>query len=151
MKDTLLIRVGVSIPPLLVVVHLALLVWAVVGMAEWVLSEVPWPMVSNPAFPPWLLLLHWLAILSGSIVFLSGYIARWRATPLALAAAYTFMAVVCVIETFWFLTGIARFVAMALEFAVYMSIIILLLRLPPFVRRFSGDSISPGGESGADC
>ncbi len=126
-----------AIPAILIVVHAFLLAWAVVGMAEWLLPEVPWPTVSNPAFPPWLLLLHWLAILSGAIAFLGGYYVRWRATPVAVALAYAFMAVVCVIETFGFLTGAGRFVAMTLEFAAYVGIVVMLLRLPPFVRRFS--------------
>ncbi|HEX5737602.1 MAG TPA: hypothetical protein VFY22_03770 [Hydrogenophaga sp.] len=127
-----------AIPPLLVVVHAILLAWAAIGMAEWLLPAVPWPLVSNPAFPPWLLLVHWLAVFTGAIAFLGGYIARWRATPAAVALAYAFMAVVCVIETFWFLTGVGRFVAMALEFATYIGIVVLLRRLPSFVNRFSG-------------
>jgi hypothetical protein len=54
-----------------------------------------------------------------------------------MAFAYAFMAVVCVIETFWFLTGVGRFVAMALEFTAYVGIVVLLRRLPSFVNRFS--------------
>jgi hypothetical protein len=126
------------IPALLVVVHAILLVWATFGMAEWLLPKVPWPLVSNPAFPPWLLLVHWLAVLAGAVAFLGGYIARWRATPVAVALAYASMAVVCVIETFWFLTGVGRFVSMTLEFTAYIGIVVLLRRLPSFVSRFSG-------------
>jgi hypothetical protein len=47
------------------------------------------------------------------------------------------MALVCIIETFWFLTGVGRFVAMALEFGAYIGIVVLLLRHPAFVSRFS--------------
>lgn len=124
-------------PVLLIVVHVILFSWATIGMAEWLLPEVPWPLVSNPAFPRWLLLMHWLAVFSGAITFLGGYLTRWPLTPVAVALAYAFMAVVCIIETFWFLTGVGRFVAMALEFGAYIGIVVLLLRHPAFVSRFS--------------
>lgn len=136
------------IPALLLAIHAFLLAWAAVGMAEWVLADVPWPLVSNPAFPPWLLLLHWLAIIAGSLAFLVGYIARWQATPLIVAIAYAFMATVCVIETFWFLTGVGRFVAMILEFTAYIGIVVLLQRLPSFVQRFSGRNVQTAHRAG---
>jgi hypothetical protein len=41
------------------------------------------------------------------------------------------MGAVCVVETFWFLTSPGRFVAMALEFAAYISIVVML-HLPVF-------------------
>lgn len=119
-------------------VHVALLVWALVGMVELVSARVPWPKVSNVAFPPWLLLVHWLAVLGGSGVFVGGYLARWRHTPGALAIAYALMAAVCVIETFGFLTGTRRFVAMALELSAYLGILWLLRNHATFAQRFSG-------------
>ena len=51
------------------------LVNVAVAGTEWLLPVVPWPLVSNPAFPPWLLLVHWLAVLVGAIAFLGGYFA----------------------------------------------------------------------------
>jgi hypothetical protein len=124
------------LPPLLVLVHAALLVWALVGLIEWFALSVPWPIVSNALFPRWLLLVHWLAVLIASFVFLSGYALRWSDTPRAMAPAYSFMAVVCAIETFGFLTHSLRFVAMAFEYATYVLILIALHLLPGFTARF---------------
>lgn len=121
----------------LLFVHALLLVWGGVGMIEWLAGEVPWSRVSNAAFPRWVLLLHWLAILTGAIAFLAGYAMRWRRTPQAMIVAYSVMAVVCVIETFWFLSGDLKFVAMVLEFSAYIGILLLLHRFPPFVTHFS--------------
>lgn len=60
-----------AVPALLVVIHAILFAWAAVGMAEWLLPELPWPLVSNPPFPSWLLLVHWLAVLAGAALSLA--------------------------------------------------------------------------------
>lgn len=126
------------LPPVLVLVHAGLLVWAVAGLAEWLAPQVPWPRVSNGLFPRWLLLLHWIAVLLAAAIFLVGYAVRWRLTPKAMIPAYGLMAVVCVIETFWFLQHPLRFVAMALEFSAYVVIPIALHRVTSLAARFSG-------------
>lgn len=127
-----------SLPPVLVLVHVALLLWAVVGLAEWLSPAVPWPRLSNVLFPRWLLLLHWTAVLLAAAIFLGGYAARWRFTPKAMIPAYALMAAVCVIETFWFLQHPLRFVAMALEFSAYIVIPIALHRVAGLAAHFSG-------------
>jgi hypothetical protein len=38
-------------------------------------------------FPPWVLLLHWLAVLFGGAAFLIGYAMRARATPVVMTIA----------------------------------------------------------------
>ncbi|HUG22644.1 hypothetical protein [Piscinibacter sp.] len=127
-----------SLPPLLVAVHVVLLVWAVVGLVEWCSPTVPWPRVSNLLFPRWLLLWHWLAVLLAAVIFLVGFFARWTFTPKAMVAAYSLMALVCVVETFWFLTHPWRFAAMALEFLAYVAISLALHRMPRLTARFAG-------------
>jgi len=127
-----------SLPLILVLVHVALLLWAVSGLIEWFVPIVPWPRLSNVLFPQWLLLLHWLAVLLAATVLLIGYVTRWPLTPKAMIPAYALMAVVCVIETFWFLTHSLRFVAMALEFCAYIVIPVALHRVPSLVARFAG-------------
>ena len=122
---------------LLLAVHFGLLLWALVGLLEWFAPTVPWPRVSNTAFPRWLLLLHWLAVMNSAATFLAGYLRRWAGTPRAMMLGYSVMAAVCVVETFWFLSGHGRFVAMALEFAAYIGISVLLLRMPGFTARFA--------------
>lgn len=44
-----------SIYIILLLIHIGLGVWAAMGLAEWVGLAVPWPRVSNPLFPRWLL------------------------------------------------------------------------------------------------
>jgi hypothetical protein len=125
-----------ALPPLLLLVHCFLFAWAAVGLAEWLVPAAPWPRVSNPLFPRWLLLLHWLAVLAGSVTFLAGYATRWKGTPVAVAVAYLSMAAVCVLETVWFLTSPFRFVAMAAEFGAYAAIVALLRNANDFRQRF---------------
>jgi hypothetical protein len=124
------------LPPLLVALHALLLGWALVGLVEWVLPEVPWPAVSNALFPRWLLLLHWLSVLGASVLFLAGYFLRWQRAPVLLIPAYAFMAAVCAVETFFFLTHPLRYVALVLEYLAYVLIPLALFRLPRFVRHF---------------
>ena len=69
---------------ILVAAHLFLLVWAVVGLAEFVSGQVLWPGATNPGFPRWMLLVQWAALLATALTFLVGYQARWRAMPKAL-------------------------------------------------------------------
>lgn len=125
-------RLGV----LLVVLHGGLLAWAVPGFVEWFAGDVPWPSLANPLFPDWLQLLHWLVVLSAAVLFLWGYATRWPATPRAMIPAYALMAAVCAIETFGYLTHPLRFVAMALEFAAYVAIPVMLNRAPSLAARF---------------
>ena len=99
---------------------------------------MPWPRVANPLFPPWVLLVHWLAVLFGGVAFLYGYLTRWSLTPLVMALAYAMMAAVCALETFGYLQHPGRFRDMALEYAAYVLLVILLFRLPSLRARFSG-------------
>lgn len=126
-----------SLPPLLLCLHAALLVWALAGWSEWLMPRVPWPEVSNPLFPRWLLLFHWSAVLIAAVLFLVGYLARWKRTPAAMIGAYACMAAVCVVETFFFLEHPLRFAALLAELTAYLAILLALFRLPSFVARFA--------------
>lgn len=86
-------------------------------------------------------MLHWLAILAASTLFLLGYTMRWYYTSNIMVCAYGFMAVVCAIETVWFLTHPLRFVAMAFEYGAYIAIVFALKRVPILAARF--DSAAP--------
>lgn len=121
----------------LLAIHVGLLAWALVGLAEWTMGSVPWPAVSNPLFPRWLLLVHWLSVVAAALALLAGYARRWPGTPTALAAAYLLMAAVCAIETFGYLTHRMRFAAMAAEYAAYVLILLALWRAPALARRFT--------------
>jgi hypothetical protein len=118
---------------LLVLVHLFLAAWALVGLAEWLLPSVPWRRVSNPELPRAILLLQWILIASAAAVFLGGYFARWPHTPVALAVVYAAMAGLCALQTFHYLTSPTRFRAMAIEYVEYAVILVIL-----FSTRFLG-------------
>jgi hypothetical protein len=133
------------LPPLFVGLHALLFSWAAVGLAEWIVVEVPWPAITNPLFPRWLLLPHWLAVLGASALFLLGYTRRWQKTPALLIPAYAFMAAICAVETFFFLTHSLRYVAMVLEYVAYVLILLALYRVPRFVRRFQ--LLDPGAQA----
>jgi hypothetical protein len=133
-----------ALTALLLSLHVGLFVWALAGWSEWLLPAVPWPAVSNPLFPRWLLFAHWSAVLLAATLFLGGYRARWRRTPAAMIPAYAFMAAVCLVETFFFLVHPLRFVALALELVAYVAIPVALHRLPSFVARFALRSPAAG-------
>ncbi|MEM8969568.1 MAG: hypothetical protein AAGE93_24335 [Bacteroidota bacterium] len=111
---------------LLVVVHLFLGVWATGGFIEMVLKNVPWKPFTNPEFPDWLLVIHWGAILFASVGFLYGYFTRWDKNPQLMTVAYGIMALVCVIETFGYMTSKTKYLAMGAEYVAYLLILILL-------------------------
>ncbi|MEP0710271.1 hypothetical protein [Parvibaculum sp.] len=112
----------------LLFLHVALLVWALTGLAEWIFGAVPWPAVANPLFPRPMLLAHWLSVAVTACIFLAGYALRWPGTPLAVAAGYAAMATVCLIETTQYLVHDARWLAMGLEYAAYLGIGFYLFR-----------------------
>lgn len=122
---------------LLVLVHVFLFGWAVAGLAEWLLPSVPWPSLANPLFPDTVLLLQWLFILVTACTFLLGYAARWRHMPHAVAVGYLAMAALCAVETVGFLRHDLRYLAMALEYAAYILILLFLFR-SRYVRRRLG-------------
>lgn len=113
---------------LLMGVHLFLIAWAVVGLIEFVSPQVPWPRVSNPLFPGWVLLAQWLLILPAALVFVLGYWAAWPQMPMVLAIGYALMASLCAYQTFTILENDTRFLAMAAEYAAYVAIVIFLFR-----------------------
>ncbi len=106
----------------LVLLHAGLLVWALMGMAEWIFGAVPWPEVANPLFPRTMLFFHWLSVIAASVAFLAGLALRWRGTPLAVAIGYGGMATVCLIETTQYLVHDLRWIAMAAEYVAYLVI-----------------------------
>jgi len=119
----------------LVAVHLFLLAWAVVGLAEFVSGSVIWPGATNPGFPDWMLLAQWAALMATALIFLLGYQARWRAMPEALAASYVVLGALCAYQTFFLLHHDTRFLAMAAEYAAYIAIVVFLYRSKFIVAR----------------
>lgn len=126
-----------GIAGLLVVVHVGLGAWALVGFAELVLPEVPWSRVSNPLFSRSMLLLQWSLISVAAAVFIAGYLGRWKHTPVAMLFIYSAMALVCAYQTFFVLTSASRFRAMAIEYIEYALILGFLFYSNHMRHRFS--------------
>jgi hypothetical protein len=130
-------RLARGVAAALIVVHIGLGVWALVGFAELVFPEVPWRRVSNPLFSPSMLLLQWSLIGLAATVFVAGYLGRWQHTPVAMLVVYGAMALVCAYQTFFVLTSASRFRAMAIEYVEYMAILAFLFFSGHMRRRFS--------------
>lgn len=111
------------IAALLLVVHAGLGLWALVGFLELSLHTVPWSRVSNPLFSRPMLLLQWSLIALAAMVFIAGYLVRWRPTPVAMLVVYGAMVATCAYQTFFVLTAPSRFVAMAIEYLEYALIL----------------------------
>jgi hypothetical protein len=113
---------------LLIAVHVVLGLWAAVGFAEWFVSDVPWPRISNPLFPRDVLFAQWALSLGAAVLFLAGYARRWPWKPAAMAVVYTLMALLCAVQTFTWMEGTMRFVAMGAEYVAYAVILGVLFR-----------------------
>lgn len=121
---------------LLVFIHFVLFVWGIGGVAELILPEVPWPTLFNPDFPRWLLPIHYGTLLFASSGFLFGYFTRWKMTPQFMALAYVLLALLCVVETFGFMTSDSKYIALIAELIAYSGILYLLFKSNYFVNYF---------------
>lgn len=111
---------------LLVLVHVGLAAWALVGFAEMIFAELPWDRVSNPLFGPGMLALQWSLILIAAVTFIGGYATRWPRTPVAMAVIYGAMSLTCAWQTFFILVHDTRFREMGIEYAEYAIILLFL-------------------------
>lgn len=116
-------------------VHALLVGIGVGGLIEW-FTTPPWEPFSNPELPRWMLLLQWLLMLGAGVVFIAGWLARWRFLPWAMAGIYFVMASVCAVQTFTMLTNDDRFTDMAVEYAEYTAILLVLFFMPGVRERF---------------
>ncbi len=116
---------------LLVVVHIGLLAWAVIGLLEfhpdWNLTNI-----SNPLFGRAMLMWQWLLVLLASLAYLAGFLTRFSNLPEWMAILYSLMALTCAYQTFFILKHEARFWQMGLEFIEYAVILWILFRLEWF-------------------
>lgn len=122
---------------LLILVHGFLFFWSTGGFLEMILPKVPWKPFTNPEFPTWVLIIHWSSVLFASVSFLYGYFSQWSKTPQIMAVAYALMALVCIIETFGYMTNKTKYLAMGTEFLTYTVILLLLFKSKYFVAYFN--------------
>ncbi|KJS04353.1 MAG: hypothetical protein VR77_12065 [Flavobacteriales bacterium BRH_c54] len=121
----------------LVFIHGLLLFWAIGGFIEMILPKVPWKPFTNPDFPFWVLIIHWSSVLFASLSLLYGYFSQWNKTPQIMAVAYGLMALVCIIETFGYMTSKTKYLAMGGEFLTYTVILLLLFKSKYFIAYFN--------------
>lgn len=122
---------------LLVLIHAALLLWASGGFLEMLLPNVPWKRFSNPDFPTYILIPHWSVVLYASVGFLYGYFTHWSKTPQFMLIGYSFMMLLCVIETFGYMISKTKYTAMGTEFVTYVVILLLLFKSKYFIEYFN--------------
>ena len=120
----------------LVLIHGFLLFWAIGGFIEMILPKVPWKPFTNPDFPFWVLIIHWSSVLFASVSLLYGYFSQWNKTPQIMTVAYGLMALVCIIETFGYMTSKTKYLAMSGEFLTYTIILLLLFKSKYFISYF---------------
>ena len=125
----------------LLFVHAGLGVWALIGFSELLFDllfdDVPWQRLSNRLFSPGMLALQWTLISLAALVFIGGYLKRWRHLPLAMASIYAAMALVCAYQTLFILTDPGRFRAMAIEYCEYAVILWFLFGSSHIQQRLS--------------
>jgi hypothetical protein len=122
---------------ILIAIHGILFFWSFGGFLEMILPAVAWKPFTNPEFPNWVLVMHWGSVLFASLIFLYGYFAKWKNTPMMMVVAYGIMMTVCIIETFGFMTNKTKYLAMGGEFFAYAGILALLFKSQYFIDRFS--------------
>ena len=114
----------------LFVVSIALLLWGVLGLAEYAAPALNFGL-QDEAFPPGLQFIHFFAITLTGAIFVFGYLARWPHTPHATVTMYAVLATICFVETMDFGAfggGTTGVIVMLCEFALYIALSILLLR-----------------------
>jgi hypothetical protein len=121
---------------ILLVIHFLLFLWATGGFMEMIFDKVIWKPFTNPDFPFWVLIIHWGSVLFASVCFIYGYLTHWAKTPHIMVIGYGLMALVCVIETFGYMTSKTKYLAMGTEFTAYIIILFLLYKSNYFVNHF---------------
>lgn len=115
---------------LLLGVKALLLLWGLLGLAEYLAPSLALGL-QNAGFPPGTQLLHWILLLLSGSCYVVGYLARWRRTVPATITLYACLATLCFIETVDFGAfggGPARYLVMTGEFALYLVLSLYLAR-----------------------
>lgn len=119
-----------------------MLLWGVLGFAEYFVGSPMIVPLQNPNFPAGTQLLHWLLISACGLSYVIGYSLRWRYTPFAMAIIFAMLASMCFIQTFDFMTRPDRYIAFAIECFMYIALSRYLFRSKLMRQRFGLDSPS---------
>ena len=105
---------------LLLLATTTLLLWGVAGFFEYFTGIVPFIKLQNAAYPGGVQFVHWLLISLTGILFLGGYVTKWKWTPFVMVMMFSNLAVLCTIQTFDFMSdqwGLGYYVV---EIALYV-------------------------------
>jgi hypothetical protein len=118
-----------------------LLFWGVLGFVEYFVPTAKFGL-QDSNFPAGVQFLHWLLISSTGIIFIFGYLKRWRHTVFVTITLYATLATLCFVETVDFNAfggGDRRFFIMAVEYMLYIILSTYLFRSTQIRLRFQSD------------
>ncbi|MEM9453816.1 MAG: hypothetical protein AAGF11_06525 [Myxococcota bacterium] len=127
-----------SIPYLLLLISAILAGWGMLGLVEYFFPAAAFGL-QDAGFPAGTQFIHFASILVTGVVFLGGYLLRWRHTPFATVTMYAVLATICFIETVDFGAfggGPTRFIPMTIEYVTYVVFSAYLLRSAAMHDRF---------------
>ncbi|MDN5201281.1 hypothetical protein QQ008_07910 [Fulvivirgaceae bacterium BMA10] len=127
---------------LLLLGAIGMLIWGLAGFFEYFIGIVPVIGLQNAAYPSGVQFMHWLLISISGGVFLLGYIARWKWTPITMILVYSNLAVLCTIETFDFMSGQWGYPQFFMEIGLYVIHSLFLLLSPISKSHFRFNQIS---------
>ena len=138
-------QVAKLLPNLLVLISAVLIGWGALGLLEYFFPAVALGL-QNAKFPAGLQFLHFASILATGVIFVGGYVTRWRHTPFVTVVMYAVLATICFIETVDFQAfggGPTRFIPMVAEYIAYIGLSTYLLGSSAMRHHFSPGSESP--------
>lgn len=115
-----------------------LLIWGIFGFIEYFIPSVAFGL-QDSNFPAGVQFLHWFLISSTGMIFITGYLKRWKHTVFATIILYATLATLCFVETVDFNAfggGDRRFIIMAAEYILYVTLSTYLLRSNQVKMRF---------------
>ena len=115
-----------------------LVVWGVLGFIEYFVPTTEYGL-QDSNFPAGVQFLHWLLISLTGIIFIIGFLKRWRCTPFITIMMYATLATLCFVETVDFNAfggGERRFFIMSVEYILYIILSTYLLRSTQVRQRF---------------
>ncbi len=131
---------------LLLLAAIGMLIWGLAGFFEYFTGIVPGISLQNAAYPSGVQFVHWLLISISGGVFLYGYIARWKWTPIAMVLVYSNLAFLCTIQTFDFMSDQWGYPQYFSEIVLYVIHSLFLLLSPISKARFGFNQVIDEGK-----
>ncbi len=126
---------------LLLLSAVGMLIWGLAGFFEYFTGIVPIIALQNAAYPSGTQFVHWFLITLTGGAFLTGYITRWKWTPILMILLYSNLGVLCTIQTFDFMSEQWGFSEYYTEMGLYVVHSLFLLFSKVSRSRFGFDLI----------